>query len=78
MLAERLREQIQNIATGLLGQTSIPSVAAQQSLLDEVASDEWWIDATLTSIDGSSGRLSPRSLTHSKTPQCPCPSYSAK
>lgn len=49
--AERLREQVQDIATGLLGQTSIPSVAAQQSLLDEVASDEWWIDVTLPMLE---------------------------
>lgn len=35
--AERLREQIQLIAAGLLNQTAIPSVAAQQVLLDEVA-----------------------------------------
>jgi type I restriction enzyme R subunit len=49
--AERLREQIQNIATGLLGQTSIPSVAAQQSLLDDVASDEWWVDVTLPMLE---------------------------
>jgi type I restriction enzyme R subunit len=49
--AERLREQIQNIATGLLGQTSIPLVAAQQSRLDEVASDEWWINVTLPMLE---------------------------
>lgn len=49
--AERLREQVQNIATGLLGQTSIPSVAAQQSLLDEVAGDQWWIDVTLPMLE---------------------------
>jgi type I restriction enzyme R subunit len=49
--AERLREQVQNIATGLLGQTSIPSVAAQQELLDEVASDQWWVDVTLPMLE---------------------------
>ena len=49
--AERLREQVQNIAAGLLGQTSIPSVAAQQALLDEVASDDWWIDVTLPMLE---------------------------
>jgi len=48
---ERLREQVQNIATGRLGQTSIASVAAQQSLCDEVASDEWWIDVTLPMLE---------------------------
>ena len=49
--AERLREQIQNIAIGLIAQTSIPSVAAQQTLLDEVASDEWWVDVTLPMLE---------------------------
>jgi type I restriction enzyme, R subunit len=55
--AERLREQVQNIATGLLGQISIPSVAAQQSLLDEVAGDEWWIDVTLPMLEVARRRL---------------------
>ena len=55
--AERLREQVQNIAAGLLGQTAIPSVAAQQSLLDEVASDEWWIDVTLPMLEVVRRRL---------------------
>ncbi|MFN8228342.1 MAG: DEAD/DEAH box helicase family protein [Mycobacterium sp.] len=49
--AERLREQVQTIADGLLGQTAIPSVAAQQVLLDEVASDEWWVDVTLPMLE---------------------------
>jgi type I restriction enzyme, R subunit len=55
--AERLREQVQNMAEGLLGQTSIPSVAAQQSLLDEVASDEWWVDVTLPMLEVVRRRL---------------------
>lgn len=55
--AERLREQIQNIATGLLGQTAIPSVAAQLSLLDEVASDQWWVDVTLPMLEVARRRL---------------------
>ena len=55
--AERLREQVQNIAAGLLGQTAIPSVAAQQSLLDEVASDQWWIDVTLPMLEVVRRRL---------------------
>ncbi len=55
--AERLREQVQNIATGLLGKTTIPSVAAQQVLLDEVASDEWWVDVTLPMLELARRRL---------------------
>jgi type I restriction enzyme R subunit len=55
--AERLREQVQNIASGLLNQTGIPSVAAQQVLLDEVASDEWWVDVTLPMLEVARRRL---------------------
>jgi type I site-specific restriction endonuclease len=58
--AERLREQIQNIASGLLIQTAIPSVAAQQVLLDEVASDDWWVDVMLPMLE--LGRRKLRSL----------------
>lgn len=55
--AERLREQIQNIASGLLNQTTIPSVAAQQVLLDEVGGDEWWVDVTLPMLELARRRL---------------------
>jgi type I restriction enzyme, R subunit len=37
---------VQEIASALLAQTSIPAIAAQQELLDEVAVDEWWVDVT--------------------------------
>lgn len=57
MAAERLREQIQNIATGLLNQTAIPSVAAQKVLLEEVGSDEWWIDVTLPMLEAARRKL---------------------
>lgn len=56
-VAERLREQVQDIATGLLGKTTIPSVAVQQELLDEVASDEWWVDVTLPMLEVARRRL---------------------
>ena len=49
--AERIREKVQNVASGLLTKTSIPSVAAQQALLDEVAGDEWWVDVTLPMLE---------------------------
>jgi type I restriction enzyme R subunit len=39
-VAERLRERVQEIATGLVGMTTIPSVVAQHDLLEEVASDQ--------------------------------------
>ncbi|HET7325722.1 MAG TPA: type I restriction-modification enzyme R subunit C-terminal domain-containing protein, partial [Nocardioidaceae bacterium] len=51
VLAERLRRQVQEIAAALLSQTTIPSVAAQQRLLDEVAGDEWWVDVTLPMLE---------------------------
>ena len=55
--AERLRETVQEIATGLLGQLAIPSVAAQAELLEEVASDQWWVDVTLPMLEASRRRL---------------------
>lgn len=55
--AERLRERIQNIATGLLSQTAIPSVAAQQVLLEEVGGDEWWADVTLPMLEAARRKL---------------------
>jgi type I restriction enzyme, R subunit len=55
--AERLREQIQNIATGLLSQTAIPSVAAQQVLLEEVGSGDWWVDVTLPMLESVRRKL---------------------
>lgn len=57
LAAERLREQIQNIASGLLNQTAIPSVAAQQGLLNEVSGDEWWGDVTLPMLELARRRL---------------------
>ena len=40
LAAEQLRDKVQNIASALLTKTTIPSVAAQQVLLDEVAGDD--------------------------------------
>ncbi len=57
VLAERLREQVQDIAAALLGQTTIPAVAAQQLLLDEVAGDEWWVDVTLPMLELARRRI---------------------
>jgi type I restriction enzyme, R subunit len=55
--AERIREKLQYIASGLLTKTSIPSVAAQQGLLDEVASDDWWVDVPLPALELARLRL---------------------
>ncbi len=54
---ERIREQVQAIATGLVGITSIPSVVAQHELLEEVASDSWWVDVTLPMLEVARRRL---------------------
>jgi type I restriction enzyme, R subunit len=55
--AERLREQIQAIATALLGRKAIPSVAQQLELLDGVAGDEWWVDVTLPMLEQARHRI---------------------
>jgi type I restriction enzyme R subunit len=57
VLAERLRETIQWIATALLGKTAIPSVAEQAVLIESVASDEWWIDVSLPMLELARLRL---------------------
>lgn len=54
---ERIRETVQQIAAGLVGKNTIPSVVAQQGLLEEVASDDWWIDATLPMLEVARRRL---------------------
>ncbi|MFY1577904.1 DEAD/DEAH box helicase family protein [Verrucosispora sp. WMMD703] len=48
---ERLRKQVQEIASALLEQTSIPAIREQRELLDEVVSDEWWQDVTLPMLE---------------------------
>jgi type I restriction enzyme R subunit len=54
---ERTRKQVQDVATALLGQTAIPSVKAQQLLLDELAGDEWWVDVTLPMLELARRRI---------------------
>lgn len=48
---ERFRAQVQDIATALLSQTTIPSVKAQEQLLDQLAGDDWWVDVTLPMLE---------------------------
>lgn len=48
---ERLRTHVQEIASALLGKTTIPSVKAQEQLLDQLAGDEWWVDVTLPMLE---------------------------
>lgn len=49
--AERIRVKVQDIAEGLLTKTTIPPVAAQQALLDEIRDDQWWVDVTLPMLE---------------------------
>ncbi|MDT3400186.1 DEAD/DEAH box helicase family protein [Streptomyces sp. B1866] len=53
----RLRAQVQEIASALLDQLTIPAVKAQQLFLDEVAGDEWWQDVTLPMLETMRRRL---------------------
>ncbi|MFK4851202.1 DEAD/DEAH box helicase family protein [Microbacterium sp. ZW T6_19] len=50
-VAERAREAIQGIARSLLGKLIIPMVKEQVERLEEVASDEWWTDVTLSMLE---------------------------
>jgi type I restriction enzyme R subunit len=54
---ERLRKQVQEIAAGLLEQTSIPAIREQEELLDELAGDEWWVDVTLPMLESARRRI---------------------
>ncbi|SDM10664.1 type I restriction enzyme, R subunit [Geodermatophilus siccatus] len=51
VLFERLRKQVQDITAALLGQTAIPSVKAQEQLLEGLSGDEWWVDVTLPMLE---------------------------
>ena len=55
--AERVRRLVQQIASGLLEQTAIPVIKAQQELLDEVAGDQWWEDVTVPMLELMRRRL---------------------
>ena len=49
--AERVREAVQEIASGLLGKLTIPAVKERAELLEEVAGDDWWVDVTLPMLE---------------------------
>jgi type I restriction enzyme R subunit len=53
----RLQAQVQQISSSLLDQTTIPAIKAQQELLDELAGDEWWQDATLSMLENMRRRI---------------------
>ncbi|MEV6738689.1 DEAD/DEAH box helicase family protein [Streptomyces sp. NPDC051104] len=54
---ERLRAQVQEIASALQDQYTIPAVRAQQELIDELVGDEWWQDVTLPMLESMRRRL---------------------
>ncbi|MFE2725012.1 DEAD/DEAH box helicase family protein [Kitasatospora sp. NPDC059327] len=53
----RMRGQVQEIASAMLDRLMIPTIKAQQLLLDEVAGDEWWQDVTLPMLETMRRRL---------------------
>ncbi|MGY1618175.1 DEAD/DEAH box helicase family protein [Geodermatophilus sp. SYSU D00691] len=57
VLFERLRTQVQDITAALLGQTTIPSVKAQEQLLEELSGDEWRVDVTLPMLELARRRI---------------------
>lgn len=57
LTADRLRRQVQQIASSLLDQASIPAIAQQQALLQEVSENEWWVDVTLPMLDLARRRI---------------------
>jgi type I restriction enzyme R subunit len=54
---DRLRAQVQEIASALQDQYTIPAVQAQQELIDELVGDEWWQDVTLPMLESMRRRL---------------------
>jgi type I restriction enzyme, R subunit len=54
---ERLRQQVQEIAAGLLEQLAIPAVREREALLAELADDEWWVDVTLPMLEQARRRI---------------------
>ncbi|MEU8328243.1 DEAD/DEAH box helicase family protein [Micromonospora sp. NPDC048839] len=53
----RHRTEVQEIASVLLEQTTIPVIRAQEQLLEEVAGDEWWQDVTLPMLELARRRI---------------------
>ncbi len=52
-----LRDRVREIADDLLAKTNIPAVAEQAALLEAVAGEEWWQDATLPALERMRRRL---------------------
>ncbi|MDO5535165.1 MAG: type I restriction-modification enzyme R subunit C-terminal domain-containing protein, partial [Propionibacteriaceae bacterium] len=54
---EAQRARVQTIAARLLAQTTIPVIAAQASVLADLAGDEWWVDVTLPMLEFARRRV---------------------
>ncbi|MEU3774804.1 DEAD/DEAH box helicase family protein [Streptomyces sp. NPDC032472] len=54
---DKLRMKIMEIADDLLGKVNIPAVSDQVDLLEALASDEWWQDATLPMLEDMRRRV---------------------
>ena len=57
LAADRGRARVQQIASALLDQLSIPPIAEQQAFLAEVSEDEWWVDVTLPMLELARRRI---------------------
>lgn len=56
--AERVRERVQDVADSLVRMIpSIPSVAEQREVIEDVAGDQWWVDVTLPMLERARRRL---------------------
>ena len=54
---ESQRNRVQGITSRLLTQTTIPVIAAQASVLADLAGDEWWVDVTLPMLEFARRRV---------------------
>ena len=54
---ERLRDQIREIAGLLEEKSAIPMVRAQMPLIQDVQTDEWWLDVTMPMLESMRRRL---------------------
>jgi type I restriction enzyme R subunit len=52
-----LRGKIQAIASALESQEAIPAIKAQMLLIQEITSDEWWQDVTVTMLESARKKL---------------------
>ena len=52
-----IKEKIQKIASALEEQIAIPAIKAEMVLIQEVASEEWWMDVTVPMLETARKRL---------------------